>query len=98
MVAPDDLAASVPQFLGDAVVLPNTLGLHVAVEGEHPEHIVDQIEKALPKDEGRDCGAILPRSAKARMRILASEIADRLTVSFSGAANIGSMINHQHEN
>jgi hypothetical protein len=33
MVAPDELAARVPRGLGDTEVLPNTLGLHVAVEG-----------------------------------------------------------------
>ena len=32
MVGPDNLAASVPHFLDDAEVLPNTFGLPVAVE------------------------------------------------------------------
>ena len=76
MFCPDDHAASVPQFLGYVVVLPNTFGLPVAAEGKHPEHIVDQVEKALPKDENRGCEALVPRSEKARIRIL--EIMDRL--------------------
>ena len=76
MFCPDDRAASVPQLLGYVVVLPNTFGLPVAAEGKHPEHIVDQVEKALPKDENRGCEALVPRSEKARIRIL--EIMDRL--------------------
>jgi hypothetical protein len=76
MFCPDDLAASVPQVFGYVVVLPNTFGLPVAAEGKHPEHIVDQVEKALPKDENRGCAAILPRSKKALIRIM--EIMDRL--------------------
>ncbi len=47
MVCPDELAAHVPHFLGDDEVLPNTFGLPVAAEGKHPEHIVDEVEKAL---------------------------------------------------
>ncbi len=76
MFCPDDLAASVPQVLGYVVVLPNTFGLPVAAEGKHPGHIVDQVEKALPKDGNWGGAAILPRSEKARIRIL--EIMDRL--------------------
>ncbi len=44
MVDPDGLAAQVPRIFE---VLPNTFALPVAVEGKHPEHIVDQVEKAL---------------------------------------------------
>jgi hypothetical protein len=76
---PDELAAHVPRGLGDAEVLQNTFGLHVAAEGKHPEHIVEQVEKALPKYEDRGCGAIPPRSAKQGLRTLASESIDRLT-------------------
>ncbi len=47
MFDPDELAAPVPRVLGDAEVLPNTFGLPVTAEGKHPEHIVDQVEKAL---------------------------------------------------
>ena len=51
MFGPDELALSlaapVPHVLGDAEVLPNTFGLPVTAEGKHPEHIVDQVEKAL---------------------------------------------------
>ncbi len=47
MYGPDELAAPIPHVLGDAEVLPNTFGLPVAAEGKHPEHIVDQVEKAL---------------------------------------------------
>jgi hypothetical protein len=51
MFGPDELAAPVPRVLCDAEVLPNTFGgnfgLPVAAEGKHPEHIVDQVEKAL---------------------------------------------------
>jgi hypothetical protein len=67
--------------VGDAEVLPNTFGLPVAqaAEGKNPEHIVDQVEKALPKNEDRGCGAIPPRCAKQGLRTLASEIIDRLT-------------------
>ena len=53
MFVPDDLAARVPHILGEAEVLPNTFGLPVAVEGKHPEHIIKQVEKALPKYEDR---------------------------------------------
>ncbi len=49
MFGPDELAAPVPRALGDAEVLPNTIGLPVAGEGKHSEHIVDQVENALPK-------------------------------------------------
>ena len=79
MFGPDELAARVPRVLGDAEVLPNTFGLHVAAEGKHPEHIVDQVEKALSKYEDRGCGAISARSAKRGLRNLVSEIIDRLT-------------------
>ncbi len=79
MFGPDELAARVPRILGDAEVLPNTFGLPVAAEGKHPEYIVDQVEKALPKYEDRGCGAIPPMSAKQGLRTLASEIIDRLT-------------------
>ena len=79
MFCPDDRAASVPQVLGYVVVLPNTFGLPVAAEGKHPEHMVDQVEKALPKYEDRGCGAISARSAKRGLRNLVSEIIDRLT-------------------
>ena len=47
MIGPDDLAASVPHFLCDALAFPNTFGMPVAVEEKHPEHIVDQVEKDL---------------------------------------------------
>ncbi len=63
MFGPGEPASRVPRVLGDAEVLPNTFGLPVAAEGKHPEHIVDQVEKALPKYEDRGCGAIPPRSA-----------------------------------
>jgi hypothetical protein len=53
MFGPDDLAARVPHTLGEARVLPNTFGLPVAVEGKHPEHIIKQVQKALPKYEAR---------------------------------------------
>ena len=85
MFGPDELAARVPRVLGDAEVLPNTFGLHVAAEGKHLEHIVDQVEKARrsgresPKYEDRGCGAIPARSAKQGLRNLVSEIIDRLT-------------------
>ena len=46
-----------------------TFGLHVAAEGKHPEHIVDQVEKALPKYEDRGCVTITARSAKESIRI-----------------------------
>ncbi len=47
MVGPDELTAHVPHFLGDAAVLPKSFGLPVVVKGTPPEHIVDQLEKAL---------------------------------------------------
>jgi hypothetical protein len=53
MFVPDDLAARVPHILGEAEVLPNTFGLPVAVERKHPEHIIEQVEKAPPKYEDR---------------------------------------------
>ena len=71
MFGPDDRAANVPHVLGDVVVGPNTFGLPGTVEGKHPEHIVEKVENALPKDENRGFGAILRRSEKARIRILA---------------------------
>jgi hypothetical protein len=53
MFSSDDLAASVPHVVGDAEVLPNLrlCGLPGTAERKHPEHIVDKVEKALPKDE-----------------------------------------------
>ena len=43
--------ASVPFVLDDVVVGPNTPGLPDAVEGTHPEHIVDKIEQAEDSEE-----------------------------------------------
>ena len=72
MILHDVLAPSVPHVIGDVVVCPNTFGLPVTVEWKHPEHIVEKVEHALPKNENRGCGAILRRSEKARVRILES--------------------------
>ena len=47
MVCLDELAAHVQHFLGDAEVLPNTFSLPVAVEGNDPGHIVNQVKKDL---------------------------------------------------
>ena len=54
MLIPDHLAASVPHVISDVVFLPNTFRLPGAAERKHPEHFIDQVEHALPKD--RDCG------------------------------------------
>jgi hypothetical protein len=81
MFVPDDLAAIVPHFLGDAEVLPNTFGLPGAVERKHPEHIIQQVEKALPKYEDRGCGTLPSTSSKEGIRILASEIIDMPTTA-----------------
>ena len=81
MVGPDEQAASVPHFLSDAEFLPNTYGLPVAVEGKHPEYIVDQVEKALSKNEDTGCVAFVSRSEKEGMRFLASKIIGRLTAA-----------------
>jgi hypothetical protein len=69
MLGPDGLLARFPRTLGEASVLPNTFGLPVAVEGKHPEHIIKQVEKALPKYGDRACGTITARSAKESFRI-----------------------------
>jgi hypothetical protein len=53
MLIPDGLAASVPHFLSDVVFLPNTFRLPGTAERKHPEHFVEQVEKALPKDRNR---------------------------------------------
>jgi hypothetical protein len=81
MLVPDDLAARVPHILGEAEVLPNTFGLPVAVERKHPEHIIEQVEKAPPKYGDRGCDSITSSSAKESIRILASEIIDMLTTA-----------------
>ena len=71
MFGPDDRATSVLHVLGDVVVSPNTFGLPGTVEGKHPHHVVEKVENALPKDENRGCAAIVRRSEKTRIRILA---------------------------
>jgi hypothetical protein len=62
----DGRAASVPHVLGDVEVLRNTFGLPATAEGKHPspEHVVDKVENALPKDENRGFGTIFARRSE----------------------------------
>jgi hypothetical protein len=50
MLAPDCLAACVPGLVKDVVVLPDTCRLSLSVEWKHPEHFIEQVEIALPKE------------------------------------------------
>jgi hypothetical protein len=64
MLSPDSLAAGVPHFLGDVVVLPNKFGLISTAERKMPEHIVDKVEDALSKNMSFCCAAIILGSEK----------------------------------
>ncbi len=50
MLSPDKLAAGLPRFLRDVVVLPNKFGPSDTAERKMPEHIVDQVENAPSKN------------------------------------------------
>ncbi len=49
-----DLVASVQHIHSHGVFLSNTFRLSGTTEQMRPEHFVDQVEKALPKDRKQD--------------------------------------------